>query len=98
MIYQIAGMVIVTVSIICGTWYLVTLKQMQIKADARKRRELAAKNERLFNNNAIGLYEDERARREAAETKVGILERQLKLSRGNVERLKLLIKELEENA
>lgn len=98
MIYQISGLVLVTVSIICFTWYMVTLKQMQMKADARKRREQAAKNERLFNNNAMGLYEDERTRREAAETKVGILERQLKLARGNCERLKLLIKELEENA
>ena len=98
MIYQIAGTVILAVSIICGTWYLVTLKQMQMKADARKRHERIEKYDRTFNNNAIGLYEDERTRREAAETKVGILERQLKLARGNCERLKLLIKELEENA
>lgn len=89
MIYQIAGIVIVTVSILCGTWYAVTLKQTQAKErkDALKRRE--ARNERIFSNEAMMLYEDEKQRRIEAETKCGIYQRQLKMAREQMARVKI---------
>lgn len=89
MIYQIAGIVIVTVSILCGTWYAVTLKQTQAKErkDALKRRE--ARNERIFSNEAMMLYEDEKQRRIEAETKCFIYQRQLKMAREQMARVKI---------
>ena len=89
MIYQIAGLVIVTTCIICATWYIVTLRQTQARqsADAKKRRE--ARNERIISNDAWTLYEEERQRRIEAETKCGIYQRQLKMAREQMAKCKI---------
>lgn len=91
MVIQIGGILILTTCIICGTWYMVTLKQMQTKAaqDNRKRRE--ARNERIYNCEAMSLYEDEKQRRIAAETRTGIFADQLKRAREQMS--KMYIKE-----
>lgn len=89
MVVQIGGIVILTVSIICGTWYAVTVRQMADKkaAEAKKRRE--AQNERIFNNEALSLYEDERQRRMALETRLGIVEHQLKMAKEQMAKIKV---------
>ena len=81
MLIQIGGIILLSVSLICLTWYGVTLKKIQTKAaqDNKKRRE--ARNERIYNCEAMSLYEDEKQRRIAAETRTGILEDQLKRAR-----------------
>lgn len=89
MIVQIGGIVILTTALICGTWYAVTVRQMADKKaqDARKRRE--ARNERIFNNEAISLYEDEKQRRMALETRIGIIENQLARAREQMSKVKI---------
>lgn len=89
MVVQIGGIIILTVSIICGTWYMVTVRQMADKkaAEAKKRRE--ARNERIFNNEALSLYEDERQRRIALETRIGIVEHQLARAKEQMSKIKV---------
>lgn len=89
MVVQIGGIVILTVSIICGTWYAVTVRQMADAkaAESKKRRE--ARNERIFNNEALSLYEDERQRRMALETRLGIVEHQLKRAKEQMAKIKV---------
>ena len=89
MVIQIGGIVILTVSIICGTWYAVTIRKMEDKkaAEAKKRRE--ARNERIFNNDALSLYEDEKQRRMALETRLGIVEHQLAMAKEQMAKIKI---------
>lgn len=91
MIYQIAGTVLVSVCIICFTWYAVTVRRDAEKNKERVRRQREARNERVYSNGSMSLYEDERQRRIAAETMVGIRDDQLKRSRKECERLKTLV-------
>lgn len=81
MIYQIAGTVIVSVSIICFTWWLTTKQREERQKDSEDKRVRAAATEKITANQAWMMYEDEHNRRIAAETKVGILETQLKRAR-----------------
>lgn len=81
MIYQIAGTVIVSVSIICFTWWLTTKQREDRDKDSKDLRVRTAATEKIAENQAWMLYEDERNRRIAAETKVGILETQLSRAR-----------------
>lgn len=91
MIYQIAGTVLVSVCIICFTWWAVTVRRDAEKNRERVRRQRDAHNERMFNNGSMSLYEDERQRRIAAETMVGIRDEQLKRTRKENERLKTMV-------
>lgn len=81
MIYQIAGTVIVSVSLICFTWWLTTKQREEREKDSEDKRVRAASTEKITSNQAWMMYEDERNRRIAAETKVGILENQLARAR-----------------
>lgn len=92
MLIQIGGIILLTVSLICGTWYAVTLTQMKAQKaeDARKRRE--ARNERIFHDEALSLYEDEKQRRIALETRIGIVEHQL--ARAKEQMAKVKVKEV----
>lgn len=98
MIYQIAGTVIVTTCIVCFTWYMVTMRKEKQAAAERERKDRQARNERLFSDQSLALYQYEAAKRKEAETREGIAQNQLKRARSENERLKLLIKELEANA
>lgn len=98
MIYQIAGTVLVTTSIICATWYLTTLRREQNERRDREKRERAARNERMYADQSFALYQYEAQRRQEAETREGIAQNQLKRARSEIQRLKDLIKELEENS
>ena len=81
MIDQIAGIVIVTVSLVCGTWYAVTVRKQKADEDSKERAERKARNERIMNSELWKMYEDECQRRLAAETKAGVYEHQLKRAR-----------------
>lgn len=97
MIYQIAGTVIISISIICFTWYRVTVRRDKQKNHDNECKRRDAHNERMFSNNSMMLYEDERQRRIAAETREGIARDQLKRSRHENERLLKLLAQYEED-
>ena len=96
MILQIAGTVILTTVIICATWYATTLRKEQTKRRDFMRKEREQRNERLYKDNTFALYKDEEQRRIDAETRIGIVQDQLRRARNENERLKKLIKDLEE--
>ena len=81
MVVQIGGIVILTISIICGTWYAVTVRQMQIKAEQARTDKRNAHYERMNIGNWSALYEDERQRRIDAETREQIAKDQLRRAR-----------------
>lgn len=89
MIYQIAGIVIVTVSLICGTWYAVTVRKEQAKAQQNARKARQARNERDCNNEWMILYEEEKQRRIDAETREMIAKTQLERTRDRMAKIKL---------
>ena len=91
MIYQIAGTVILSISIICFTAWAVTVRRDKQKDHECECKRRNAHNERMFSNESLMLYEDEKQRRIAAETMVGIRDDQLKRSRKECERLKTLV-------
>ncbi len=96
MIYQIAGTVLVCVCIICFTWWAVTVRRDKQKKHETECKRRNAHNERMFSNNSMMLYEDERQRRIAAETREGIARDQLKRSRHENERLLKLLAQYED--
>ena len=81
MIYQIAGLVIVVTAAVCGTWYMTTTRREKLNTQREMAKVRAASTERIFNNHVWEMYEAERQKRQAAETKVDILEHQLKRAR-----------------
>lgn len=97
MIYQIAGTVIVSISIICFTAWCITVRRDKQKNHEFECKRRNAHNERMFSNNSMMLYEDERQRRIAAETREGIARDQLKRSRHENERLLKLLAQYEED-
>ena len=82
---KVFGLIMATVCAICGTAIIITSirtkrnNQFRAEQAERDRRQAAWNN--TFNCEAIALYEDEKAKREAAETKVCILEQQLRNAR-----------------
>ena len=81
MIYQIAGLVLVVTCAICATWYFTTIRREKLNTQREMVKIRAASTERMVNNGAWKLYEDERQKRKEAETRIGILEHQLKRAR-----------------
>ena len=96
MIYQIAGIVLVSVSLICFTWWKVTNAQRQTNEQNHQRKLREARNARVFDNEAMMLYEDERQRRIEAEQGERLAKERLRRSQNEVERLKKLLKEAEQ--
>lgn len=97
MIYQIAGTVIISISIICFTWWAVTSKRDKQKNHDNECKRRDAHNERMMSNNSMMLYEDERQRRIEAETKCGIVQHQLQRTKKENERLLFLLSQYEED-
>ena len=89
MIYQIAGLVIVVTSAICATWYFTTIRREKLNTQREMVKIRAASTERMVNNGVWKLYEDERQKRQAAETKVGILQHQLDRAREQMAKVKI---------
>lgn len=82
---QIFGLIMATVCMVCGTVIVTTsiINKQNIahKADQANRDRIQSARNNTFNCEAIALYEDEKNKREAAETKVLILEQQLRNAR-----------------
>lgn len=91
MIYQIAGTVLISVCIICFTWYRVTVRRDNQKNHDNECERRNAHNERMMSNNSMMLYEDERQRRIEAETKCGIFQHQADRLKKENERLKTMV-------
>lgn len=91
MIYQIAGTVILSICIVCFTWWSVTVRRDKQRDHETERKRRNAHNERMFSNESLMLYEDERQRRIEAETKCGIFQHQLQRTKKENERLKTMI-------
>ena len=94
---RICGTVLIGIAMICLTWYIVTMKQMKNKAEVQKRRDRQKHNERMNEQNSFALYQSEEYRRRDAETKIGILQDQLRRRDNEIARLKRLISDMEEN-
>ena len=89
MVVQIGGIIILTTALICGTWYAVTVRQMQTKAEQRKTDKRNAHTERMNADNWSALYEDERQRRIDAETREKIAKDQLRRAREQMAKVKV---------
>ena len=89
MIYQIAGLVIVVTSAICATWYFTTIRREKLNTQREMTKVRATATERMVNNGVWKLYEEERQKRLAAETQVGILKNQLNRAREQMSKVKI---------
>ena len=89
MIYQIAGLVLVVTCAICATWYFTTIRREKLNTQREMVKIRAASTERMVNNGAWKLYEDERQKRKEAETRIGILENQLARAREQMSKVKI---------
>ena len=89
MIYQIAGLVITVTAAVCGTWYLTTIRRERLNTEREMAKARAAATERMVNNGTWKMYEDERQKRIAAETQVGILRHQLARAREQMAKVKI---------
>lgn len=82
---QIIGLIMATVCAICGTAIvctsIVTKRNNQLRAEQAERDRRQTAWNKTFESEALALYEDEKAKREAAETRCGILEHQLRNAR-----------------
>ena len=96
---QIVGLVMATICIICGTAIIITSirtkRNNQFRADQAERDRRQAAWNKTFECEAIALYEDEKNKREAAETREMIVRHQLARERKETERLKSLVALLE---
>lgn len=95
MVVQIAGAILIGISLVCGTWYAVTIKKINNRAQARARRERIEHNERVFSNGYIALYHEEEERCSGLKIRNDILNEQLKRRDKEIERLKSLLEESE---
>lgn len=89
MIIQVAGTVIVTASIIMAGFYITEVRRTKLIAANQEKMQKAEHDQRTFENNAMRLYQHERQARVAAETKVGILQDQLKRAREQMAKVNL---------
>ena len=92
MTIQICGTAILITAIICTTWYVTMLRRDRERKAAEIRNIRFARNERIYNNGTMGLYEDEVQRRIAAETTVNTKEFIISQKDKEIERLKGLLK------
>lgn len=92
MLIQIGGIILLSVSLICLTWYMVTLIKIHTRATQAATDKRNAHNERMTKANWSALYEDERQRRIDAETRERIAKYQLRRAREQM--AKVSIKEV----
>ena len=89
MIIQVAGLVLTTVALAGAALYFTEIRRAKLIAASQERMQRAEHDQRTFECNAIRLYESERQGRIAAETKVGILQSQLKRAREQMAKVNL---------
>ena len=93
---QICGTILVSVSLICGVWYAVTVRKIKADADRKAREERNAHNERLAADNNFALYQQTEIALHDANTKNRIKDEQIKRRDKEIERLKKLLATKEE--
>ena len=86
---QIFGLIVVIVSLICGTILIYKRMSIQEKKDQDRRQASEESINQIRSDRYRLLYEDEVARRELAETKLGITKRQLDLARETMAKIKV---------
>ena len=89
MLIQIGGIILLSVSLICLTWYMVTLKKIQTKAMQTATDKRNAHAERMTQANWSALYEEEKQRRIDAETRERIAKDQLRRAREQMAKVKV---------
>lgn len=89
MIYQIIGAIIFVTCAVCGTWYLCAWYTEKQKTERMVAERRMAATERMVENNILEMYEAERQRRIAAETKCGIYQHQLDRAKQQMAKVKI---------
>lgn len=89
MIYQIACTVLLVTCAICATWHWTNIRKERIISEREERARSAYMAQKVFEDESLKLYEDERQRRISAETKIGILEHKLKRAKEQMAKAKL---------
>lgn len=89
MIYQIIGAIIFVTCAVCGTWYLCAWYTEKQKTERMVAERRMAATERMVENNILEMYEAERQRRIAAETKCGIYQHQLERAKQQMAKVKI---------
>lgn len=89
MIVQIGGIILLSVSLICLTWYMVTLKKIHTRATQTATDKRNAHTERMTQANWSALYEEEKQRRIDAETREQIAKDQLRRAREQMAKVKV---------
>lgn len=96
---QVFGLIMASVCMICGTALAATAivnKQNNAhRAEQCEKDRVQSARNNTFNCESLALYNDEKERREAAETRELIVRHQLNKERKEVERLKKLVSVLE---
>lgn len=87
-----AGTILLATVIICLTWYLTTLRAQNIKREAQKRAQREKHSEKMNADNTYALYQTSEALRHDAETKIGILNEQLRRRDTEIARLNSLLR------
>jgi hypothetical protein len=89
MLIQIGGIILLSISLVCLTWLVVTRWQMQTKAEQTKTDKRNAHAERMAQANWSVLYEEEKQRRIDAETREKIAKDQLRRAREQMAKVKI---------
>lgn len=89
MIIQVAGLVLVTASVIMAGFYFTEIRRTKLIAASQERMQRAEHDQRTFENNAIRMYENERQQRIEAETKRDIYKHQLDRARQQMATVKI---------
>lgn len=96
MIDKIVGAVIISASIIAASALAVEgirsfaeMRRTKRISESQERMQRAEMTQRIFESNTFRMYEEERQGRIAAETKVGILQSQLKRAREQMAQVKI---------
>lgn len=89
MIYQIIGAIIFVTCAVCGTWYVCAWYTEKSKTERAESAARISATKRIVENNILEMYEAERQRRIAAETKCGIYQHQLERARQQMAKVKI---------
>lgn len=87
-----AGTILLATVIVCLTWYLTTIRAQNIKQEQQKRLQRQKHSEKMNSDNTYALYQTAEAMRHDAETKLGIMQEQLRRRDNEIARLNSLIR------
>ena len=89
---KIAGIILVTISLICGTvlareWIII--RSLEKRREEQKREERRQNRDKRFHDGNEALYLETKAELEDAKTRIGILEEQLRKDRELMRKVKV---------